>query len=309
MQTARLNNNPFKTTFLMAAACVWHTAQGEQQSPEDIRHAFLVTGKKTYIVSHKDAIIWRYERSTRDGWVLPNGQILLVLKHGKNYGGGAVVVDRMGRELFRYEGQQAEVNTAQALGNGNMLVTEAGPKPCLKEVDFKGKTEVMIKLQCQVKEIHMQTRMARKLQNGNYLVPHLLDKEVCEYNPKGEIVRRMKTPHMPFTAIRLENGNTLIGCTLGNSVVEMSPKGKPVWMLTNDDLPGKPLKDVCGVQRLPNGNTVLTNYSAKGDAPRMIEVTPGKKIVWTYTHRHRHGIHHFQILNTNGKRLHGRPLR
>ena len=309
MQTARLNNSRFKTALLMAMACMWQSTQGGQQSTEGIRHAFLVTGRKTYIVSHKDAIIWRYERSTRDGWVLPNGQILLVLAKGKNYGGGAVIVDRMNRELFRYKGQQDEVNTAQALGNGNMLITEAGPKPCLKEVNSKGKVEVMIKLQCQVKDIHMQTRMARKLQNGNYLVPHLLDKEVCEYNPKGEIVRRMKTPHMPFTAIRLENGNTLIGCTQGNSVVEMSPKGKPVWMLTNDDLPGKPLKDVCGVQRLPNGNTVLTNYRAKGDAPRMIEVTPGKKIVWTYTHPKRPGVHHFQILNTNGKRLHGRPLR
>jgi hypothetical protein len=41
----------------------------------------------------------------------------------------------------------------------------------------------------------------------------------------------------------------------------------------------------------------------------MIEVTPDKKIVWTYTHPKRPSVHHFQILNTNGKRLHGRPLR
>ena len=309
MQTARLNNGLRKATFLMAAAFIWHTAQGGQQSAEDIRHAFLVTGRKTYIVSHKDVVIWRYERPTRDGWVLPNGQILLVLANGKNYGGGAVIVDRMNRELFKYKGEQNEVNTAQALGNGNMLITEAGPKPCLKEVNSKGEVEVIIKLQCQVKDTHMQTRMARKLQNGNYLVPHLLDKEVCEYNPKGEIVWRVKTPHMPFTAIRLANGNTLVGCTIGNCVVEMNPKGKAVWKLTNDDLPDRPLKDVCGVQRLPNGNTVLTNYRAKGNAPRMIEVTPEKKIVWTYTHSQRPGIHHFQILNTNGKRLNGRPLR
>lgn len=309
MQTARLNNSPFKTTLLVAAACMWHTAQGGQQSTKGIRHAFLVTGRQTYIVSHKDTIIWRYERPTRDGWVLPNGQILLVLSKGKNYGGGVVIVDRANRRMFQYKGQQDEVNTAQALGNGNMLVTEAGPEPCLKEVNSKGKVEVRMKLQCQVKDIHKQTRMARKLQNGNYLVPHLLDKEVCEYNPNGEIVWRVKMPHMPFTAIRLESGNTLIGCTLGNCVVEMDPKGKAVWKLTNDDLPGKPLNDVCGVQRLPNGNTVLTNYRAKGDAPRMIEVTPDKKIVWTYTHPKRPNVHHFQILNTDGKRLHGRPLR
>ena len=82
-----------------------------------------------------------------------------------------------------------------------------------------------------------------------------------------------------------------------------------VWPACTPDLPGKPLKDVCGVQRLPNGNTILTSFRAKSDAPRMIEVTPDKKIVWTYTHPKRHGVYHFQILNTNGKRLHGRPLR
>lgn len=309
MQAARSKNSPFRSTLLVALACLWHTVQGQQQSPKDIRHAFLVTGRQTYIVSHKDNIIWRYERPTHDGWVLPNGQILLVLAHGKNYGGGVVIIDRMNRELFRYEGQQTVVNTAQALGNGNIFITEAGPKPCLKEVNSKGKVEVMIKLQCQVKDVLMQSRMARKLPNGNYLVPHLLDKEVCEYNPKGEIIQRIKTPNMPFSAIRLENGNTLISCTQGDSVVEVSPKGKLIWKLTNADLPGKPLKNVCGVQRLPNGNTVLTSFRAKGDAPRMIEVTPDKKIVWTYTHPKRHGVYHFQILNTNGKRLHGRPLR
>ena len=43
---------------------------------------------------------------------------------------------------------------------------------------------------------------------------------------------------------------------------------------------------------------------------KLTEVTRGKKIVWTYTDdRPRSGIHHFQILDTNGKPLEGKPLR
>ena len=81
--------------------------------------------------------------------------------------------------------------------------------------------------------------MARKLANGNYLVPQLLDKVVREYTPEGKIVWEAKTPDMPFTAIRLDDGNTLIGCTLGNLVIEVDAAGKIVWQVTNDDLPGR----------------------------------------------------------------------
>ena len=119
-------------------------------------------------------------------------------------------------------------------------------------------------LQAQTKDHHLQTRMARKLANGNYLVPQLLDQVVREYTPEGKIVWEVKTPDMPFTAIRLDDGNTLIGCTLGNLVIEVDRDGKTVWQVTNDDLPGKPINDACGVQRLPNGNTVDHQPSRHG---------------------------------------------
>ena len=149
--------------------------------------------------------------------------------------------------------------------------------------------------------------MARKLANGNYLVPQLLDKVVREYTPKGEVVREVKTPDMPFTAIRLADGHTLIGCTLGNLVIEVDPEGETVWRLTNDDLPGKSINDACGVQRLPNGNTVVTSHHARGNEVKLQEVTPEKKLVWVHRDPKTPGIHHFQILDTNGEPLKGVP--
>lgn len=35
--------------------------------------------------------------------------------------------------------------------------------------------------------------MARKLDNGNYLVPHLLAFHVKEYSPDGKVVRSLRT--------------------------------------------------------------------------------------------------------------------
>ncbi len=275
-----------------------------------IRHAFLATGGQTYILDASGRQVWSYPHSTRDGWVLPDGRILLALSKSKEHPGGAVVeVDRDGHERLIHEGTQSEVNTAQPLVDGRILLTEAGDKPRLLEMDRSGKVVVEVPLHAQTKDHHLQTRMARKLANGNYLVPQLLDKVVREYTPKGEIVWEVKTPDWPFTAIRLDDGNTLIGCTVGNLVIEVDPQGKVVWQVTNEDLAGRPIADACGVQRLPNGNTIITSYRAKGNEVKLTEVTPKKEIVWTHRDPNRPGIHHFQILDDKGLPPVGRQFR
>jgi arylsulfatase A len=275
-----------------------------------VAHGFLATGGETYILDGSGKLLWSYPGGSRDGWVLPDGHVLLALNKGKDHPGGAAVeVDREGKTLFAFEGSQSEVNTVQPLDNGRVLLTEAGDRPRLLEVDRQGKIQVEVPLQAQTKDHHLQTRMARKLPNGRYLVPQLLDKVVREYNPEGRVVWEAKTPDWPFTAIRLDNGNTLVGCTVGNLVVEFDPKGEVAWKVTNDDLPGKPISDACGVQRLPNGNTVIASYRAKGDEIKLTEVTPDKKIVWTHRDSRRPGIHHFQVLEPDGRLPVGRPLR
>jgi len=220
-----------------------------------------------------------------------------------------VEVRRDGKVVFEYRGTQAEVNTAERLEGGNTLITEAGDRPRLIEVDPSGRVVVDVPIRAQTANHHLQTRMARKLANGNYLVPQLLDKVVREYSPDGRVVREIPTPDMPFTAIRLPDGNTLIGCTLGNLVIEVDPGGKTAWRLSNDDLPGRPIRDACGVQRLPNGHTVVTSYAAKAGEIKLLEVTPDKQVVWTHRDEKAPGIHHFQILDTSGEPIEGKSMR
>jgi arylsulfatase A-like enzyme len=285
------------------------TAPAWKRPATTIAHSFLATGAKTYIMGGDGKIQWEYPDKSRDGWVLPNGNVLLAVSKGKDYPGGAVVeVTRKGKIVFEFKGTQAEVNTAQLLENGNIMLTEAGPKPRLLEVTREGKIAVEFPLKCQLENFHMQSRMARKLANGNYLVPQLLDKVVREYNKKGDVVWEVKTPNWPFTAIRLPNGNTLINCTYGNVSIEVDPQGKTVWQLSNQDLPAPLIKDACGAQRLSNGNTVITCYGNRGKKVKLLEVTRDKKLVWVHEDEYRHGIHHFQILDTNGRPI-GNPLK
>jgi hypothetical protein len=281
---------------------------GVQVSDTGIKHSFLVCGATTAIIGEDNAVAASFPYNTRDGYVLPSGNLLLAVSKSKEFpGGGIVEITRDGKVVFSWKGSQSEVNSAQDVGDGHIVTTEAGPKPRLLEIDRAGKTLIEFPLQCQAANAHMETRMSRKLPSGNYLVPHLLDKVVREYTPTGKVVAEFKTPEepkesWPFTAIRLANGNTLIACTHGNLVIEVDKAGKEVWRLTNDDLPIPLLKDACGVQRLANGNTVITSYGAgKADEVKMLEVTPQKKLAWTYKSGLAHGVHEFQILTTNGK--------
>ena len=89
-------------------------------------------------------------------------------------------------------------------------------------------------------------------------------------------------------------------------VVELDGDGNVVWKVSNEDLPGNPIDDTCGGQRLPNGNTVITAYHAKVGT-KLLEVTRDKQVVWKYDGPNR--VHHFQILSTNGESLRGKPLK
>jgi hypothetical protein len=273
-----------------------------------VRHSFAAFGAETRIVGEDGKVEWRHPEGTRDGWVLPDGRLLLTLSKSDKHPGGAVVeMSRAGEVFFSWEGTQSEVNTSQKLPNGRILVVEAGPRPRILELDGKARIVSETALACQTANHHMESRMTRKLAGGGYLVPQLLDKVVREYTPSGAVAWEYHTPESPaeswpFTAIRLPDGHTLVNCTHGNMTVEVDRAGAVVWRLENADLPSPLLKDPCGAQRLANGDTVITSYGAGDQHVKLLEVTRDKKLVWTHEEPVNGGIHEFQILTTNGRR-------
>ncbi|MCO8121282.1 hypothetical protein NHH03_05995 [Stieleria sp. TO1_6] len=290
---------------------------------QEITHGFLACGQNTYIVDGQGNRTWTYPHATRDGYVLPNDNRVLTLNKGKRYAGGAVIeVTPDGSETLIWKGTQAEVNGAQPTASGTFVITEAGSHPRLLEVDREGKILVEFPLQCQTENFHLQTRMARKLDDGTYLVPHLLDFAVRNYDREGKVISSIDTSikndpnrdihSWPFTAIRHGQGHTLVCGTNGNRVFDFGADGNKVWELTNQDLPGEWLQDPCGGQVLPNGNIVIASYAGGRkdvDAPKLIEVNQNKEVVWTYSDGKKVGIHHFQILDTNGVKLTSQPLK
>ncbi len=290
---------------------------------QETTHSFIAFGRNTYRMEEDGNKSWTWPHPTRDGYQLADGTIVLTLSKGKKYRGGAVVqISPDGQESLIWKGTQSEVNAAHPTASGTFVITESGDKPRLLEVDGDGKVLIEFPLQCQKTNHHLQTRMARKLADGTYLAPHLLDFAVKNYDDGGDVLSSIDTTvagdpqrkihAWPFTAIRHGDSQTLVCCTNGNRVVDYDADGQVLWQLTNDDLPGPWLQDPCGGQVLPNGNVVVACYAGgKKDphAPKLLEVNRDKKVIWTHSDGQAIGIHHFQILTTNGERLTGPPLK
>ncbi len=281
-------------------------AFGKQVSESGIKHSFLIAGTPTVIVGEDGEVKWEAQGKARDGFVLENGNVLVSI------GNVAKEITMEGKEVWSYAlaKENKELGTALRLSDGNTLVVERGVKPRLLEITREGEIAVEVPLLPETDNAHMQTRMARKLPNGNYLVPHLLAFKVKEYQPDGKVVREIKTDleelggrekrNWPFTAIRLENGNTLVNLTNGNKTVEFDSAGKVAWKVTNEDVAGR-FADPCGGQRLANGNTVICSYGQKDPKkPKLFEITPDKKVVWEFFHP-KARAHEVHVLTTNGK--------
>ena len=285
------------------------SAVGTFASEPAPKRSFLMLGGATQIVDGDGKVVWKYPAETRDGCVLPNGNVLLTLHKSEAYPGGAVLeVTRDHKVVFEYKGTQAEVNTAQRLPDGRTMLTEAGEHPRLLEVDAAGRVQVDLPLQCTAKNPHLQSRMARKLPDGHYLVPQ--DRLVRELDAAGKVVWEYQAPaskvdNRTFCALRNAAGHTLISLTIGNQLVEVDATGKVVWELKQGELTDAPLTRTTALAWLPNGNIVFSNYDARAPKPKLVEITRGKKVVWTYVDGTKFGVHEFQLLDAEGKPLAG----
>ena len=264
---------------------------------------------KVFLVSKEGKIEWECPAAgSTDVWRLANGNILSTCAHGVK----EIAPDK--KTAWEYKtAPQNEIFSCQPLENGNVLIGEAGS--CrLIEVDRQGRITKEIPLTAAAQRAHGQFRICRRTPGGTYLVAHMGERVVREYDAKGAVLRTIKAPGNVFSAVRLPDGNTLIACGDGHKLIEVDPKDNVVWQVGENDLPGNPLRFVAGVQRLPNGNTVVCNWGGHGghvgQQPQIFEVTRDKKVVWQVFDNEQFGtICNVQVLDVEGDPAKGILLR
>ncbi len=240
------------------------------------------TQGRVFIIAADGTIEWEYKTTKcNDLWVLPNGHVLF------NTGRGVREVTRTGAVVFDYQ-SPSEIYACQRLPDGRTFVGECNAGRLL-ELEPSGAVAKEIRLLPAGRDGgHLYMRNARKLPNGHYLVTHYGEQVVREYDGAGATVRTIPAAGGPHSAARLPNGHTVITCgdkPGGARVFEVDAAGRVVWQVQGDDLPGISLKFIAGFHRLANGHTLIANWLGHGQfgkAPHVIEITPDKRVVWTY---------------------------
>ena len=168
-------------------------------TPTFAGHRLVVQGNNKLAIVDKDGkteweMAWG---AIHDVHVLPNGHILVQQGAAKV----AEIDPETKKVVWSYdsarqngnEGKRVEVHAFQPLGDGKLMIAESGPARII-EIDRDGKLLKEIKLKVNNPNAHSDTRLARKLENGHYLVAHEADGFVREYDAEGKVVWEYEVP-------------------------------------------------------------------------------------------------------------------
>jgi outer membrane protein assembly factor BamB len=258
--------------------------------------------KRIALLAPDGKIEWEYKiADLHDLHVLPDGNILFQTSWTR-----IVEADpRTDKLVWEYDagkmngnaGRAVEVHAFQRLADGVTMIAESGPARII-EVNKDGKLLREVKMSVGKPSPHRDTRLVRKLDNGNYLACHEALGMVREYDAAAKVGWEYEVPlfgqkprpgHGPegfgnavFAALRLPNGNTLISTGNGHSILEVTPAKEIVWSVKQDDLPGIKLGWITTLQVLKGGNIVFGNCHAGADNPQIVEISRERKVVWRF---------------------------
>lgn len=294
-------------------------------STADAAHRVILQGNGKLAIANADgAIEWQMNwGGIHDIHVLKNGHIFVQQGSAK-----VAEIDPTTKSvIWSYDsatqngnhGKKVEVHSFQPFEDGRLMIAESGPARLI-EIDRDGRLLKEVKLKVNRPNPHTDTRLARKLASGNYLVCHEGDGTVREYDGKsGDVAWEYEVPlfgkqpkggHGPeafgnkcFAAVRLPNGNTLVATGNGHSLIEVTAAKEIMWKVDQEDLPGITLAWVTTLEVLPNGNYVLGNCHAGPHQPVLIELNPKTKdVVWRFEGHATFGndVSNSQVLDPGG---------
>jgi outer membrane protein assembly factor BamB len=287
----------------MALATSGIMAQKNQSHGREVVPRKVLAADKGVVAIADDTgkVYWQYENraEAHDLHLLPNGNILLPVSRTR-----ILEVTPEKKIVWSYDAKpregysgRVEVHAFEPLPDGRVMVAESGNKRIV-EVDREGKIAFQMDLTVENPHPHRDTRMARRLDHGGYLVCHEADGKIREYDRSGKVLwvyeldlggRPRSDGHGPeghgmevYGAVRLKNGNTLIGGGNNNRVLEVNTAGKTVWSIDQKELPGITLAWVTTVTALPNGNVIVGNCHAGPGQPQIFEVSRDKLVLWKF---------------------------
>ena len=245
---------------------------------------YIGEGHNTMLLVAGGKVVWTYSTGKGweydDIWLLSNGNVLF-----SRMAYAAEITPQKQEVWHRAAPPGTEIHSLQPLGLDRILMLLNGPAPTVMIIDAKSgavlEEHVLVPPGGAAPGgVHGQFRRIRATAAGTYLISWMGLGKVVEYDRDFHEIWSYATPR-PWAAIRLRNGNTLISDETLRLVREVTPAGATAWEFKLADLPpGIPFPDSQTCVRLANGNTVLCSRGDHGKGCQLVEITPGKKVVW-----------------------------
>jgi len=261
----------------------------------NIKHQVLISGTGLDYVGIVDStgkLVWKHVEiesgpgngQKNDSWLLPNGNIVYAYQWGiriVNTKTNLVVWDH---PTLKRGGQTGETHSCQPLDSGSskFLIGESfNDTSFVVEVDTTGHEWKRIALTGMGSGTHGQFRQIRKTMQKTYLVSSYSRHLSFEYDSTGKLVRQF--PAGGYRASRLDNGNTLIATGEDMRVVEYNAASAVVWEVNNTNLTmtGVSIGFASEALRLPNGNSIVTNWGGHGtgSGAAVVEIKSDRTII------------------------------
>jgi outer membrane protein assembly factor BamB len=253
-------------------------------------HDFLYageSGKRQVFIVRSGKVVWLYDDPAGKGEIsdavlLSNGNVLIAHQFAIN------LISPEKKILWNYDAPNGtEIHTAVPIGREYVLFVQNGDPAMVKVINI-ATGEMRKQFQVPVanpKSTHGQFRHARITPAGTLLIAHMDMNKVCEYNSDGKEIWSFPAD-VPWSANPLKNGNVLI--VDRHDIREVNRRGETVARFTREDAGDFKLGSLQLAWRLPNGNTLINNWTNEWNGPidksnppvQAVEITPDKKVVW-----------------------------
>jgi len=265
-------------------------AFGEPAAPARAYFIADYSGGKLCLFIDEKGIVWSYPiQSVYDAWVLKDGRILAATKNFVAEIEPDVAKGSGGKVCWEYKAPADEAKgeffACQPVPGDRVLAAKSGACRIL-ELDRQGKPVKTFLFSVQEKNAHLQIRNVRKTPAGTYLIACLAEGLVREVDGDGKVVRTVDVKAgRPvklgvYEALPLPDGGMLVGAGDLHAAIEYDREGKIVWRVDESEIPDLKLGFVAGVDRLPDGSTMICNWSGGAAGLRAVQVTRDKKPVW-----------------------------
>ncbi|MEK6248758.1 MAG: arylsulfotransferase family protein, partial [Planctomycetales bacterium] len=256
--------------------------QPPSKSINTLQRSFAVADlrRNEALIIRNGKILWSYPvKSATEMKTYPDGAYLI---SGQKE---VVMVDRAKHTRFKFTGNG--LFSTERLPNGNFLVNDNSSNSLI-ELNSSGQeiTRTSTTIKNSKVNKHHHALHIQHLPNGDRWVAHRDNNFARKYSSTGKILRTINMPCSVTSVQELPNGHVLIAGGKPARLSEFDQNGKEIWALTANDVPDANLMTICGFQRLPNGNTILTNWTGhgfKGKYLPIIEVNQDKKLVWSFS--------------------------